>query len=103
MLSSVDVQRTFERAVAEHRAGRLPQAGQLYGEVLRREPQHEQASFLAAAIALEHANDLPAPTVGAPGQERDESALITDDHALGLAAAEHGRKGGLGGIAGCPL
>jgi protein O-GlcNAc transferase len=53
MLSSVDVQRTFERAVAEHRAGRLPQAGQLYGEVLRREPQHEQASFLAAAIALE--------------------------------------------------
>ncbi|HEX2875582.1 MAG TPA: tetratricopeptide repeat protein, partial [Polyangiaceae bacterium] len=53
MWSSADVQRTFERAVAEHRAGRLPRAGQLYREVLRHQPQHEQASFLAAAIALE--------------------------------------------------
>lgn len=53
MSSSVDVQRTFERALAEHRAGRLPQAGQLYGEVLRQEPRHEQATFLVAAIALE--------------------------------------------------
>ena len=53
MSSSSDVQRTFERAVAEHRAGRLSQADQLYGEVLQREPRHEQAAFLFAAIALE--------------------------------------------------
>jgi len=53
MTASVGVQRIFEQAVAQHRAGRLPDAERLYADVLRREPAHEQALFLTAAIALE--------------------------------------------------
>jgi protein O-GlcNAc transferase len=53
MSSRATVQGAFEQAVAEHRAGRVLQARQLYGEVLRREPEHEQALFLVAAISLE--------------------------------------------------
>jgi protein O-GlcNAc transferase len=53
MSGSATVQGAFERAVAEHRAGRIRQASQLYGEVLRRDPEHEQALFLVAAISLE--------------------------------------------------
>jgi predicted O-linked N-acetylglucosamine transferase (SPINDLY family) len=47
------LQRTFESGVAEHRAGRFEQAERLYASILRQDPQHEQARFLSAAIALE--------------------------------------------------
>jgi protein O-GlcNAc transferase len=47
------VQKTFERGVAQHRAGRLDDAAKLYEQVLRQDARHEQALFLSAAIALE--------------------------------------------------
>jgi protein O-GlcNAc transferase len=53
MPGQLSLQRTFESAVAEHRAGRTSEATRLYGEVLRGDPQHEQALFLVAAIALD--------------------------------------------------
>jgi predicted O-linked N-acetylglucosamine transferase (SPINDLY family) len=44
---------TFERAIAQHRAGRVQEAERLYREVLARDAEHEQALFLLAAVCLE--------------------------------------------------
>jgi protein O-GlcNAc transferase len=48
-----NLQRVFESAIAEHRAGRVREASRQYAEVLRVDPEHEQALFLVAALALE--------------------------------------------------
>ena len=53
MTANSAVQKSFEQAVAQHRAGRLQDAERAYAEVLRCDPSHEQAQFLNAAIALE--------------------------------------------------
>jgi len=53
MSQTVNVQRTFEQGVAQHRAGQVVNAERLYREVLEADRNHEQASFLVAAIAIE--------------------------------------------------
>src|SRR4051794_35436805 len=50
---SSNVQRTFEQAVAQHRAGQLANAERLYRQGLERDNSHEQALVLVAAIAIE--------------------------------------------------
>lgn len=47
------MQRTFEQGVAQHRAGQVANAERLYRQVLEADRNHEQASFLMAAIAIE--------------------------------------------------
>jgi protein O-GlcNAc transferase len=49
----VNVQRVFEEGVAQHRAGQVANAERLYRQVLETDRNHEQASFLVAAIAIE--------------------------------------------------
>jgi len=63
MSTSASLQRSFEAAVAEHRAGRTLEATRLYGDVLKRDPQHEQALFLLAAISLASGRAEEARTV----------------------------------------
>ncbi len=63
MPGQASLQRTFENAVAQHRAGRTLEATRLYGEVLRGDPQHEQALFLVAAIAIESGRNDEAHTI----------------------------------------
>jgi protein O-GlcNAc transferase len=53
MSTSAQVQRTFEQGLAQHRAGQTAAAERLYRQVLERDANHEQASFLVAAIAIE--------------------------------------------------
>ncbi len=53
MSTSLQVQRTFEQGLAQHRAGQIAAAERLYRQVLERDASHEQASFLVAAIAIE--------------------------------------------------
>jgi protein O-GlcNAc transferase len=53
MSHTANVQRTFEQGVAQHRAGQVANAERLYRQVLEADRNHEQASFLVAAIAIE--------------------------------------------------
>lgn len=45
-------QPTFEVALQHHRAGRLDHAEAIYRQVVVREPEHEQATFLLGALCL---------------------------------------------------
>src|SRR5262245_13580522 len=47
------LQKSFDQGVARHRAGQLLDAERAYADVLKRDPSHEQAQFLLAAITLE--------------------------------------------------
>jgi protein O-GlcNAc transferase len=51
--TALDLKSKFEAGVAAHRARRLSQAETLYLEVLASDPAHEQAAYLASAIAIE--------------------------------------------------
>ena len=47
------IQQSFQLAVQHHQAGRLPQAEQLYRQILAQEPGHADAMHLLGVIAAQ--------------------------------------------------
>jgi predicted O-linked N-acetylglucosamine transferase (SPINDLY family) len=77
-------EKRLDRAVEQHRAGRLDEAAALYQEILRAEPDHADALHLLGTIAYQRGDDAQAVALIGRALARDDRPAVMHNH-LGLA------------------
>lgn len=90
MNSGFDLESAIAEAVGHHRAGRIPEAEGMYGEILKAAPRHPRVSHNLGAIYLQRKQfdqALPLMKVAAEGDSDGQQMWIGYGHAL--LGAEH--------------